>query len=99
MRQKLAFAGVISVGVALTSKGELAGDPDVVIAGIPARMNDGRMTDAIVDKVLFAALDSMSRGRRRDPDEVSTALERAVRNEVRAAWGKRPLVHVLVMPV
>ncbi|MFZ9500845.1 MAG: ribonuclease J [Beijerinckiaceae bacterium] len=99
MRQKLAFAGVISIGVALTSKGDLAGDPDVVLAGIPMRMNDGRATDELVDKALFAALDAMSRGRRRDPDEVSTAIERAVRNEVRAAWGKRPLVHVLVMQV
>lgn len=98
-RRKLAFAGVISVGVALTAKGELAGDPDVVIAGIPTRARDGRAMDEIVDKAVFETLDSLPRSRRRDPDDVAVALERAVRNTVRGVWGKRPQVHVLVMPV
>lgn len=99
MRRKLAFSGVISVGVALTAKGELAGDPDVVIAGIPSRARDGRAMDAIVDKAVFETLDTLPRARRRDPDDVATALERAVRNTVRGVWGKRPQVHVLVMQV
>ncbi|HEY8578883.1 MAG TPA: ribonuclease J [Beijerinckiaceae bacterium] len=98
-RRKLAFSGVISVGIALTSKGELAGDPDVVIAGVPSRMRDGRALDEIVDKAVFETLDSLPRARRRDADDVSVAVERAVRNTVRAAWGKRPQVHVLVMQV
>jgi ribonuclease J len=98
-RLKLSFAGVISVGIAVTTKGELVGDPDVVIAGLPARMRDGRATDDMVDKIVFSALDGLSRGRRREPDDISAAIERAVRNGVRAAWGKRPEVHVLVMQV
>jgi ribonuclease J len=99
VRRQLAFAGIISVGIALTSKGELAGDPDVVIAGIPARARDGRAMDEIVDKAVFETLDTLPRSRRRDPDDVAVAVERAVRNTVRGVWGKRPTVHVVVMQV
>ena len=98
-RRKLAFAGVISIGVALTSKGELAGDPDVMMAGLPARARDGRSMDEIIDKAVFETIDNLPRGRRRDPDDGATAIERSVRNTVRGVWGKRPEVHVLVMPV
>ena len=31
------FAGVVSIALALTDKGELAGDPDVLFAGLPSR--------------------------------------------------------------
>jgi ribonuclease J len=99
VRRALAFAGVISVGIALTSKGEIAGDPDVVIAGLPARTRDGKPMDALIDRVIFETLDTLPRGSRRSADSVSTAIERAVRNNVRAVWGKRPTVHVLVMEV
>ena len=39
------------------------------------------------------------RQRRRDFDGVSIAIERAVRSSLQVAWGKRPQVHVLVVPV
>ena len=34
-RRKLSFAGVVSIAIALTPKGDMAGDPDVMIAGLP----------------------------------------------------------------
>ncbi|MGD0205921.1 MAG: MBL fold metallo-hydrolase, partial [Dehalococcoidia bacterium] len=34
-RRKLSFAGVVSIAIALTPKGEMSGDPDVMIAGLP----------------------------------------------------------------
>jgi ribonuclease J len=98
-RNKLAYAGVISVGIALTAKGELAGDPDVVIAGLPARSREGKAMDEIVDNAIFGVLDSLPRSMRRDADAVSGAVERGIRNTLRNAWGKRPVVHVLVMEV
>lgn len=98
-RRGLAFAGIISVGIAMTAKGELAGDPDVVMSGIPARTRDGRAMDALIDKTVFEVLDGLPRARRRDADAVESAVERAVRGAVRAVWGKRPTVHVLVMEV
>ncbi|MDB5571640.1 MAG: rnj [Hyphomicrobiales bacterium] len=98
-RVRLSFSGVISVGIAISSKGDLAGDPDVVIAGIPLRTRDGRDMGEIVDKAIFETLDNLPRSRRRDADDVSVAVERSVRNTVRGAWGKRPNVHVLVMQI
>lgn len=98
-RRRLAFAGVISVGLALTTRGELAGDPDVVLTGLPKRTQDGRAMDQIVDKILFETIDALSRPRRRDPDSVADAVERAIRAGVRNVWGKKPIVHVLVMQV
>ena len=98
-RKRLSIAGVVSVGLAITAKGELAGEADVVIAGLPPRGRDGKPMDEIIDAAIFGAFDNLPRAKRRDPDGVSEAIERAVRNTVRNAWGKRPTVHVLVMPV
>ncbi len=98
-RTRLAFAGVISVGIAMTSKGELAGDPDVVMEGIPARTGAGKPMDQIVDRAIFETLDTMPKPRRRDADAVSESIEKAIRSAMRNVWGKRPVVHVLVMMV
>ncbi len=98
-RKRLSFAGVVSVGVALNAKGDLAGDADVMTAGLPSRARGGGSMDEVIDEAIFSAFESLPRAKRRDPDSVSVAIERAVRNSVRNAWGKRPTVHVLVMPV
>jgi ribonuclease J len=98
-RARLAFAGVVSIAIALTSKGELAGDPDVVMSGIPERDRNGAMMDAVVDETIFSTLDGLSRPKRRDADAVANAVERAVRSALGQAWGKRPQVHVLVLEV
>jgi ribonuclease J len=96
-RRKLAFAGVVSIAIALTPKGEMAGDPDVLIAGLPKATRLGVGLDAIIDAAIFETFESLPRGKRRDADFVSDAIERAVRNAVNAAWGKKPMAHVLVV--
>ncbi len=98
-RRKLSFAGVVSIAMALSDKGDLAGDPDVMISGLPARTKQGAGMDAIIDAAIFETFENMPRGKRRDADTVSTAIERAVRNACNAAWGKKPAVHVLVVEV
>jgi ribonuclease J len=99
IRQKLAVSGIITIALAVTAKGDLAGVPDVMTAGIPAKTRGGDPMDAIVDDALFQTFDQLPRQRRRDADVVSTAIEKAVRNAVASAWGKRPSVHVLVVEV
>jgi ribonuclease J len=79
--------------------GTLAGVPDVMTAGIPAQVRDGAAMDAIVDDAMFQTFDHLPRQKRRDADVVSTAIEKAVRNAVASARGKRPAVHVLVVEV
>jgi ribonuclease J len=98
-RRRLAFAGVVSIALALTPRGEMAGDPDVMIAGLPDRTRDGAAIDALIDDAIFEAFEGLPPGKRRDPDVVSSAIERAVRNSVNAVWGKKPQVHVLVVEV
>jgi ribonuclease J len=98
-RRRLAFAGVVSIALALTPRGEMAGDPDVMIAGLPERTGEGAAIDALIDDAIFEAFESLPPGKRRDADVVSTAVERAVRNSVNAVWSKKPQVHVLVVEV
>lgn len=98
-RVRLAFAGVVSVAFGLTARGDLAGDPDVVFSGLPTRTRDGQAMDVLIDKAIFDTLDHLGRGKRRDPDAAATAVERSVRGAVGAAWGKKPVVHVLVVEV
>lgn len=98
-RQSLAFGGIVTIALAVTSKGEMAGTPDVVTNGLPSRTKDGEAMDALVDATMFQTFDNLPRQRRRDADTVSTAIEKAVRSAVNQAWGKRPSVHVLVVEV
>ncbi len=98
-RRRLSFAGVVSIAIALTPRGEMAGDPDVMIAGLPESTRKGVAIDALIDDAIFEAFESLPPGKRRDADVVSSAIERAVRGSVNAVWGKKPQVHVLVVEV
>jgi ribonuclease J len=98
-RQRLAASGIVTIALAVTSKGDLAGVPDVAMAGMPAQTRDGVAIDTIVDDALFQTFDHLPRPKRRDADIVSNAIEKAVRNAIAAVWGKRPMVHVLVVEV
>ena len=98
-RRRLSFAGVVSIAIALTPKGEMAGDPDVMIAGLPERTREGGAFDEIIDAAIFETFEGLPAGKRRDSDFLSSAIERAVRNSVGAGWGKKPQVHVLVVEV
>ena len=56
-RQRLAVSGIVTIALAVTAKGDLAGVPDVVTAGIPARARDATAIDAIIDDALFQTFD------------------------------------------
>jgi ribonuclease J len=99
MRQRLAVSGIVTIALAVTAKGDLAGVPDVMTAGMPARARNGAAIDEIVDDALFQTFDQLPRPKRRDADVVSVAIEKAVRSAIASAWGKRPAVHVLVVEV
>ncbi|HEX2724530.1 MAG TPA: ribonuclease J [Beijerinckiaceae bacterium] len=98
-RRKLAFTGVISVAVAIDSRGEIAGDPVIELMGLPAQTRRGEaMADVIADAV-SEVLDGLPRPKRRDPEAVEQAVHRAVRGAANAVWGKKPACHVLVIEV
>jgi len=96
-RVKLGFAGVVSIALAIDKRGDLVGDPDMVSAGLPQRGRAGEDMGDVIDEAVFKTFEGLARSRRRDFDMVAKAIERAVRGAVQAAWGKKPLVHVLVV--
>jgi ribonuclease J len=98
-RKRLAFAGLISVALAMDEKGNLLSDPEVELLGIPDNTADGDPMDTIAYNSVIETFDTLPKPRRRDPDSVAEAIRRAVRAAVGAHWRKKPnvTVHVLVV--
>ena len=48
---------------------------------------------------MVSTFESLPRARRRDPDALAESIRRAVRAEVNAAWGKKPVCQVQVLTV
>src|SRR4029078_1988532 len=97
-RRRLSFAGTVSVAIAITDKGELVEDPSLDLIGIPARDRDGGLLNEAVHAAGLATIESLPRGRRRDPDAVAEAVRRAVRAAVAQRWGKKPMCPVPASP-
>lgn len=98
-RRRMSFSGLISVAIAMTEKGEVVGDPMIDLSGLPRLGLGGKPLDEVVEEAVLDCLDGLPKARRRDPDAVSESVTRAVRGSVNAAWGKKPLCHVLVITV
>jgi ribonuclease J len=98
-RRRLSFAGAVSVAIAITDKGELVEDPSLDLIGIPERDRDGGLLHEAVHDAVLETIESLPRGRRRDPDAVAEAVRRAVRAAVSQRWGKKPMCHVHVLSV
>jgi ribonuclease J len=99
LRRRLSFAGLVSVALAVTRRGELAGDPEVELMGIPQSTADGQSLDDIAFEAVMATFESLPRGRRSDPDALAEAVRGAVRSAIAQHWGKRPMCHVHVVAV
>jgi ribonuclease J len=97
-RRKLGFAGVVSVAVAVSGRGDLVGDPWIEMTGLPVAAGDKTMQEIVADAV-EDALTNLPKARRRDPGALEQAIERSVRGSVNAVWGKKPLCHVMIIQV
>jgi ribonuclease J len=98
-RKRLSFAGIVTVSLALTDKGQLAADPALDLIGIPERTADGQVMAEIAYNAVVATFDSMPKPRRRDPDAVAEAVRRAVRAAIAEHWRKKPMCRVQVLEV
>jgi ribonuclease J len=98
-RRRLGFAGIVSVALTLSLKGELLSGPRVELSGIPDTDVTGTPMLQIANDSVVEAFNSMPKPRRRDPDAVAEALRRAVRSAIGAAWKKKPICHVHVLTV
>ncbi len=98
-RRRLSFAGIVSIAVAVDDKGGIAGEPEIAVLGLPPRTLGGIDFDEYVADTVGDLLDNIPKARRRDPEALRNALERGVRSAVNEEWGKKPLVHALVIEV
>ncbi|MGC1348323.1 MAG: ribonuclease J [Xanthobacteraceae bacterium] len=98
-RRRLSFAGVVSVALALSEKGQLVADPEIELIGIPEADAGGRSMADIARDAIEEAFESLPKPRRRDPDQVAEAVRRAVRGAIAERWNKKPVCHVHVLSV
>ena len=98
-RRRLGFAGMVSVALAVSGRGELICDPHVRLTGIPEADALGHSIEDIAYDAAVEAFESMPRGRRHDPEAVAEALRQAIRAALAAAWNKKPACHVHVLEV
>jgi len=98
-RRKLSFAGVVSVALAVGERGELLGEPEVEIAGLPEFAEPNVPMQNFVLDAIYECIDSLPKQKRRDAEAIEEAVARAVRGEVNSVWGKKPLCHVMVLRV
>jgi ribonuclease J len=98
-RKRLAFAGVVSVALAMTDKGQLAADPEIELIGIPEADAGGDRMEDIARRAVEETFESLPKPRRRDPDEVAEAVRRGVRAAIAGRWNKKPVCHVHVLTV
>jgi ribonuclease J len=96
-RRRLGFAGIVSVALAVTSKGELATDPEVALTGIPPNNRHGEPFAQIAYDAVIDTFESLPRPRRSDPDALMEAVRGAVRSAIAVHWGKKPICHVQVL--
>jgi ribonuclease J len=98
-RRRLAYAGIVSIALALNDKGQLVADPEIELVGVPEADAGGRRMEEIARVAIEETFEALPKPRRRDPDEVAEAVRRGVRSAIAERWNKKPIchVHVLVM--
>jgi ribonuclease J len=98
-RRRLSFAGIISVALALSAKGDLLADPELHLMGIPDKAADGADMAQIAYEAVIETFEGLSRPRRRDPELVAEAVRRAVRSKIAQRWNKKPICHVHLLEI
>lgn len=98
-RRKLSFAGIVSVAIAMSGRGDIVGDPWVDMTGLPEEYEPKKSMQDLVADAVDDAITSLPKARRRDPAVLEQAIERSVRGAVNNVWGKKPLCHVLILQV
>jgi len=98
-RRKLSFSGVAVIAIVASQRGDILAEPEVVLEGVPLATEDG---DSMRERVLDAidgTVRSIPPKRRGDLEMVRDAIYRAVRSTIHEAWGKKPVVKVLISTV
>lgn len=95
-RRKLAIVGIVVVAIAMNRKGAVLCEPEIALDGVPEFDAAGEeMFDFVADAV-DGTLESMPAKKRKEVEIVREAVRRSVRSAVYEAWGKKPVVKVLI---
>ncbi|HEX7854085.1 MAG TPA: ribonuclease J [Sphingobium sp.] len=94
-RRKLSLYGHVSVGIAVTKGGAVAGEPDIRVMGVPVEEDK----DAFLDEACDAARAAVGKARSNELESVREAVRLAVRRVATNWTGKKPLVDVTVIRV
>jgi ribonuclease J len=89
-RSTLGHAGFVAATIALDAKGRVAGDPGLILEGIPDEIH----------APIRAALDESVRRhnpRRGDEEALKENARRSIRRAAAGAWGKKPVTRVEVI--
>lgn len=95
-RRRLSFGGHIVISLAVNASGQVVAGPEMIMEGLPDVEDDDDSLRDVVKRAITGTLKSVPPKRRSDPELVNTALQRAVRGEVGAYWGRKPNVTVFV---
>lgn len=95
-RRKLAVVGIVAVALALSRRGELLGEPQIAIDGVPSLDDEADDMIEVVLNAVEGTHRSIPAARRKDHEMLREAVRRAVRSAVGERWGKKPIVKVLI---
>ena len=95
-RRKLSFVGLVGVSIVLDGKHQLVRDPIILLDGLPDETRDGTAMAELLLEAVEDAFESLPRPRRKDDENVKETLRTAIRRAADAAWGKKPICHVMV---
>jgi ribonuclease J len=98
-RKKLAFAGVVTIALAVDEDGDLAGAPEIAILGAPREGRHGEPMAEELEQAAVKGFESVPRKKRDEDDAIAVGVQRTVRTRLMALWGKRPAVGVLIVRV
>ena len=98
-RRRLAVVGIVVVAMAVDQRGNVIGDLDVACDGVPSHNARGEAMEDLVLDAVDGTIDSIPPKRRKDPDLLREAVRRSVRSAVDNAWGKKPIVKVLMTQI
>ena len=98
-RRKLSFVGIAVVSLVLSRRGDVLGEPGLVLEGIPGADADGDSMREIVFDAIDGTFRSIPPKRRSDLSMLQEAIQKAVRAAINEAWGKKPVVKVLLSVV
>ena len=97
-RRKLSWNGVLFASVSLDEQGNVVDGPVVVAKGFSEP--DGRLADESLETLEEAAdiaISGLKRKNRFDDDAVERAVGRALRKAAETAYGRRPMIEVVVL--